>query len=373
MPGTISSTRDGQFRGDANRFGLDYGREAALLGEPVVPIIDAHAHINGRRAAAVWARAADLYGVGRVYTMSRIGDAPAVREVLGDRARFIAFPDWSNPDRESVHRAGYLPVIRRFHEEFGARIVKFWSAPALVDHAGGDPADLVAFDSPWRVRQAELAAELGMMFMVHVADPDTWFRTKYTDRARYRTKGAQYESLERMVERFPVPWIAAHLGGWSENLDFLDGLLGRHDNLYLDCSATKWVVRELCSQPRERVASFFERWRGRVLFGSDIVTLDEHLSTAKDGTISVKSQQASNEAEAFDLYASRYWALRVMLETDYDGESPIVDPDLAMADPERFGPRDAPALRGLRLPAGVLRDLYRETAWSLVEEWCARA
>jgi hypothetical protein len=372
MPGAVGSTRDGRFRGEANRFGLDYGTEAGLLGRPPVPMIDAHAHINGRRAAAVWARAADLYGVDRVYTMTRIGEAGAVRAVLGDRARFIAFPDWANPDRESVHRGGYLPVIRRYHDEFGAGIVKFWSAPALVDYAGGDPADLVAFDSEWRVRQADLAAELGMMFLVHVADPDTWFATRYRDVSRYGTKAAQYESLERMLERYPRPWIAAHMGGWSENLDFLDGLLGRHDNLYLDCSATKWVVRELCAQPRERVAAFFGRWRGRVLFGSDIVTMDDHLSAEKSGVTSTKSDQASTESEAFDLYASRYWALRVMLETRWEGESPIVDPDLAMVDPERHGARDAPALRGLGLARGVLTDLYRASEEAVVEAWCAR-
>ena len=369
MSGKVGSTRDGKFRSDANRYGLDYGTEAGLLGEPPVPIIDAHSHINGGAAAAVWARVADLFGVERIYSMSRVHDAAVVRDALGDRVRFIAFPDWTNPDPEAVHRGAYLPVIERFREEFDARVVKFWSGPALVDHAGGDPADLIEFDSPWRVRQAELATELGMMFMVHIADPDTWFRSRYTDVARYRTKAAQYESLERMLDRFGQPWIAAHMGGWPEDLDFLDGLLGRHENLYLDCSATKWIVRELCAQPTERVAAFFKRWRGRVLFGSDIVTMDAHLSADKAGAITIKSDQASSQAEAFDLYASRYWALRVMLETDFVGESPIVDPDLAMLEPERYDERSAPALRGIGLDAATLSDLYRNTAEAVVERW----
>lgn len=371
MSSTVGSTRDGHFRGDANRYGLDYGTEAGLLGEPPVPIIDAHTHLNGRAAAAVWARVADLYAVDRVYSMTRLHEAEAVRETLGGRVRFIAFPDWSNPDTQSVHRAGYLPVIERYRERFDARIVKFWSGPALVDHAGGDPADLIELDSPWRVRQAELATELGMMFMIHIADPDTWFATRYADAARYRTKAAQYASFERMLERFTQPWIAAHMGGWPEDLDFLDGLLERHPNLYLDCSATKWVVRELSAHPRKRAAAFFERWRGRVLFGSDIVAMDAHLSADKSGAPNIKSEQASTEDEAFDLYASRYWALRTMFETGFDGESPIVDPDLTMIDPERFGARDAPALRGLGLSADVLADLYRNTAEAVVESWWA--
>jgi hypothetical protein len=368
----VGATRDGVFRSDANRYGLDYGTEAELLGEPPVVIIDAHSHLNGAKAAAVWARAADLYGIDQVYSMTKLSEVQAVRDALGERVRFIAFPDWTNPDAEAVHRGGYLHAIEQYRERFDSRIVKFWSGPALIDHAGGDPADLIEFDSPWRVRQAELATELGMMFMVHIADPDTWFATRYTDTARYRTKAGQYASFERMLERFNQPWIAAHMGGWSEDLDFLDGLLDRHDNLYLDCSATKWVVRELCAQPAERVRSFFTRWRGRLLFGSDIVAMDAHLSSETNTTPSIKSEQASTEAGAFDLYASRYWALRTMFETEFVGESPIVDPDLAMVDPERFGERDAPALRGLNLGADVLADLYRNTAEAVVERWCER-
>lgn len=359
------------FRNDANRLGLDYATEAGLLPDPPTPIIDIHAHINGRSAARVWARAADLYGIERVYSMSRYQDAEAVAETLGERVRFIAFPDWSNPDKEAVHRGAYLDVIRDYRERFDAGVVKFWSGPSLIDYAGGDPADLVEFDSEWRVRQAELATDLGMMFMVHIADPDTWFRAKYTDTARYRAKEDHYASFERMLDRFSQPWIAAHMGGWAEDLDFLDGLLGRHDNLYLDTSATKWVVRALGQHAAERVLRFFERWRGRVLFGSDIVTMDDHLSTQKEHTISTKSEQASSEAEAFDLYASRYWALRTMFETGHRCESPVVDPDLHMLDPERFDARAAPELRGVALPRGVLVDLYRTTAESVVEAFAA--
>lgn len=367
--GPVGSTRDGTFRNDANRFGLDYVTEAGLLPDPPVPIIDIHAHINGEAAAQVWTRAADAYGIERVYSMSRFQDAEAVRDTLGDRVRFIAFPDWSNEDKESVHRGAYLDVIRFYREKLDARVVKFWSAPALIDHAQGDPADLVEFDSYWRVKQAELATELGMMFMVHIADPDTWFRVKYTDTRRYRLKHEHYASFERMLDRFTQPWIAAHMGGWAEDLDFLDGLLERHDNLYLDTSATKWVVRALGQHDTERVVRFFTRWRGRLLFGSDIVTMNDHLSVRKDNTISVKSEQASSEAEAFDLYASRYWALRTMFETDYVGESPVVDPDLHMLDPERYDAKAAPTLRGLSLPRDLLVDLYRTTAESVVESF----
>jgi hypothetical protein len=99
-----------------------------------------------------------------------------------------------------------------------------------------------------------------------------------------------------------------------------------------------------------------QRWTGRVLFGSDIVTNDEHLSGGEKKT--EMAAKASDQESAFDLYASRYWALRALWETDWDLESPISDPDLAMVDAARHV-HDAPRLSGKRLGTEVLREFYR--------------
>jgi len=344
---------------------------ARSLGPPVVPIIDTHAHIMGSRAAEVYGEVAQWFGVERVYSQSRLAGAAAVKAALGDRVRFVAFPDWGAGDAQAVHRGAYLDVIRRWHGEFDAKCVKFWSGPGLWDMAskdGSDASDVVPFDSPWRVKQAELACELGMMLMVHVADPDTWFASKWADASRYGTKEDQYRGLEVMVARFnDRPWIAAHMGGWPENLTFLEGLLTRHDNLYLDTSATKWMLRALSSHEPSMVRGFFEKWRGRLLFGSDIVTTDEHLKAAD--TEHPRGLQATNESEAQQLYASRYASLRTLFETRFEGESPIADPDLAMLEPERFDAMSAPTLRGMGLGREILQTLYRGAHESVVEAW----
>src|SRR5437762_14201185 len=104
---------------------------------------------------------------------------------------------------------------------------------------------MVEIVSEWRMMACGVGQSLGMMFMVRISDSETWFATKYADPARYGTKRQQYEGLERMLDRFAGPWIAAHMGGWPEDLEFLDGMLTRHPNLNLDTSATKWVVRAL--------------------------------------------------------------------------------------------------------------------------------
>src|SRR5215475_211947 len=115
------------------------------------------------------------------------------------------------------------------------------------------------------------------------------------------------------------------MGGWPEDLDFLDGMLARHPNLHLDTSATKWQVRELSKHPRESVVAFFTKWKGRIFFGSDIVTSEDHLAPKKENPAHPKADQANSPESAFELYASRYWAMRTLLETGYDDESPIAD------------------------------------------------
>ena len=75
---------------------------------------------------------------------------------------------------------------------------------------------------------------------------------------------------------------------------------------------------------------------------------------------------ASSPESAFDLYASRYFALRSMWETDYKGESPIADPDLKMVAPDRYDDMSAPTLRGLSLPRDLLAELYRGAAEKLM-------
>lgn len=354
-----------------NTLGLDYRAEAELLGEPASAIVDVHTHLNGPRSAEIWGDAAARFGVVRTYSQTILEQAAGVRDALGDRVRFIAVPDFMSPDKKHAFTDGFLERIRIWHGEFGARMLKFWHAPRLRDYIGDKATvEALALDGPWKARAVELATELGMMVMVHIADPDTWFETKYADASVYGTKAAQYGPLERLMERYPqVEFLAAHMGGYPEDLGFLSGLLERHDNLSLDTSACKWQVRELSKQPRAELVAFLERWRGRVLFGSDIVARDEHLIPTADSAYA--ADQASDPEQAFELYASRYWALRTLFETDYDGPSPIADPDLMMVEPAKYDAMSSPRLAGKKLPAEMLAELYSGAVSRRVERYYA--
>jgi len=315
---------------DPNRLGIDYRAEAARLpyrGE----IWDCHVHLRNLASARAYMQAAELYGTKRVWSMTPLEEVDAVRDAFGDRISFIAVPDYWATDWLAAMGDDWLRRIEAFARK-GVKVCKFWAAPR-----GLDKWDQMWIDSPIRLRSMKLAHELGMTLMVHVADPDTWFATKYADAGKYGTKRDHYARFERMLAKFPeADWWAAHMAGSPEDLGFLQGLLDRWPRLRVDTSATKWMVREL-SKHADVLRDFLARNPGRVMFGTDIVADPANLS--------------------FDLFASRFWALRTLLETDYDGPSPIVDPDLPMVDPSL--PKESTArLRGASVDTAALAEVY---------------
>jgi hypothetical protein len=355
------SQSHGVNRGPDNTLGLDYAAEAERFRKFDTPLIDIHTHIHGSRASAIYQRVAQQFGVGTTYSMSRMEEFQEVKAQMGDAMKLISMPRFNSPGPLSDHGKGYSERIRMAYQ-MGARIAKFWSAPRLFDFVPGftfhnHPLRLT---SPERLEGIQTAIELRMSLMFHVADPDTWFASQYADQNRYGTKRQHHELFENILEKYPVTTIGAHMAGSPENLTYLSTLLSRYPHLYLDISATKWMVRELSKHPRHELTEFFQQWRERILFGSDIVTQEAHLtaSTMKSG----KELQASSAEGAYDLYASRYWALRTLLETNYEGPSPIVDPDLSMTDPARYGSDATPLLRGACLPVEVLEQVYFRNA-----------
>ncbi len=179
--------------------------------------------------------------------------------------------------------------------------------------------------------------------MVHVADPDAWFRKVYTDTAKFGTKAQQYEPLERMLQMFPdITWIGAHMGGDVEHPDHLEALLEAYPHFYFDTSATKWQVREASRHP-EAVRSLICRFPERFFFGSDLVTRHDLVR---------------------EHYVSRYWCQRTLWESGWQGPSPIADPDYEPA--EGAGEPAVPWLRGVALPADVVRKVYHANAVKLL-------
>lgn len=308
----------------ANRIGIDYRREIPpRLGHPR---IDVHAHVNDASHVPLLLEVADLYEIHRIVSMTALARAPTILEQYPDRFRLIAIPRWRMFSVSDAFRETWCDDLRAFHA-LGARWCKFWVAPPMRGEHG------LTLTSAFARPVIDLALDLGYSFMVHVGDPSIWFNpgNRYSDTTRYGTKRDQYPQLEWFLEYVaPRIVIAAHMGGYAENPEFLDGLMTRHVNLMLDTSATKWVVREVSRHP-DQIAAFVRKWHDRILFGSDIVT---------------------DERYDFDHYASRYWAQQTLWQTNYRGESPIEDPD---AD-------NPPKLHGVALPEDLLYAVFCQNA-----------
>jgi predicted TIM-barrel fold metal-dependent hydrolase len=304
------------------------------------PVFDVHAHVMVTRPpdakegepgtldqAETMLEVAGELGVARVWSMCPPEDIPPLRERFGKRLGFNG--PVSKKAIDEADDTAYR-LLDRFLEQ-GVEILKFWSAPRGRERG-------LFVDAPWRREVVRRAKAAGVrVFMVHVADPDVWFRTVYTDSAKFGTKPQQYEGLHRMLEEFPdVTWIAAHMGGDPEHPDHLEALLERYPNLHFDTSATKWQVREVSAQ-RQALRTLIVRHPTRFLFGSDLVT--------RHGLVR-------------EHYVSRYWCQRTLWESVWEGRSPIADPDYQPA----AGEPETPPLRGLALPAEVLEQVYHGNA-----------
>jgi hypothetical protein len=283
--------------------------------------------------AATMLEVAREFGIVKTYTMCLPDDIPLLRQRFGPSLGFngsIHKKTADAPDDEAYR------LLDRFLE-LGVEIIKFWSAPRGRERG-------LFVDAPWRIESVRRARAAGVrVFMVHVADPDVWFRTVYADAAKFGTKPEQYIGLERMLTMFPdVAWIGAHMGGDAEHPDHLEALLEKYPNYYLDTSATKWVVREV-SPRRDEVRALILRRPDRFLFGSDLVTR-HHLPR--------------------EHYVSRYWCQRTLWESNWEDPSPIADPDFTPGQ----GKASTPILRGLELPKEVLDKVYFENASRLLSD-----
>jgi hypothetical protein len=290
------------------------------------PIIDAHSHTDTAEDAALLVRTAADFGVQTVVGVARLEAIPALQRAFGDAYRPIVRTDQGLVGDPARFTRENVRLIREARA-LGAVGAKFWFAPRFYAESG------------WRLNHPALApvfealVELGMVALVHVADPDCFFDRQYADRSRFGTKAEQYESLEAVLAATPhLKLQGAHMGGDPEHLDHLRRLLDAYPNFMIDSSATKWMARELGRRPADSRAFIIER-ADRLLFGSDLV--------------------AFHGAQAAD-YASRYWALRWLWEGEGERPSPVPDP--CAVDPVR------PMVHGLALPDDILSRLYTENA-----------
>ena len=194
--------------------------------------------------------------------------------------RFVIFAqvDWTRvdePDFGAQAAARLRDDVAR-----GARGLKVLKTLGL--YARHKDGKLVAVDDP---RLDPIWAEAGKLKIpvaIHTGDPEAFFHARDGQNERYEElwvnpnwsfAGPGFPSLEsllqardRVIARHPdTMFVALHVGGWPENLDYVSGLLDRFPNAFVELGARQ---AELGRQPK-RARRLFMDHPDRVLFGTD--------------------------------------------------------------------------------------------------------
>lgn len=292
---------------------------------PGTPIFDDHMHGGDVRATRTYVKAAKAYGVKKALALVRSAEeAKTLTREFADFFLYCGWPQLFDIDMNDDWEAERLKEIEAQACE-GFAAMKFKIVP---DREGNRPR--VWLDDPRVKPLLDLCERLGLVVEAHIAQPDAWFAKYYGD-GRAGRKEEYFAQVERVLEEHPkLVYIGVHMGGWPENLDYLQRMMDTFPAFHIDTSATKWAVRE-ASRQRDRAREFFIRNADHILFGSDLVV---------------------QRAIAPSYYTSRFHVQRTMWESAGRVPSMIRDADT----------EGEPVIDGLGLPGEVLKKLYWENA-----------
>ncbi len=224
--------------------------------------------------------------------------------------RFLIFGgvDWSAWPEHGDRFGEWAAQRLRIQKERGAQGLKIWKPFGL--HVRDQRDHLVAVDDPRLDPIWQTAGELGLPLTIHVADPVAFFDPLDPTNERIEELSAHpdwqfpsppfpsfsaiIEGLANLVARHPnTTFIGAHVGCYPENLGWVQALMDRCPNFYVDFGAR---ISELGRQPYT-ARRFFLNYTDRILFGTDaapdldayrvyyrfLETDDEYFSYTPDG------------------------------------------------------------------------------------------
>lgn len=255
------------------------------IKQATYPAIDAHSHAyaKSKREVDQVVKIMDRVGVEkRVVLTGATGD-----EFKSLVERYSKYPDrfdlWCG-----INFSGYME--EGWSEEAAAELEQCASMGAtgigeLSDKGKGlvsslDPDSQMHPNDSRMDLVFEKAAELDLPVNVHIAEPIWMYEPmdstndglmrSYTWRVKHQDVTANHSAIinimEETLQRHPnTTFIACHLMNLSSNLDWLDQLLDRYSNLYIDIGAR---FAEFGTIPR-RAAQFFEKYQDRILYGTD--------------------------------------------------------------------------------------------------------
>lgn len=118
-----------------------------------------------------------------------------------------------------------------------------------------------------------LLEDQNLKVIVHLADPDIWYKKNHKDITKYGTKEERINDFANILEIYPkIKMISAHFGCLPENLPRLGELFDKFPQLRVDTASTRWIIRELGKNPEE-TKKWISLYQDRILFGSDMANL----------------------------------------------------------------------------------------------------
>ena len=295
------------------------------------PIFDAHSHVVDEQALDLYVDISESFGVEKSLLIMH-GPSPEVYEKLYP-SRFVYakyFYGWSLFSCD-IHEV--LPEIESLKDE-GYSVAKTHFAPIWIDRMK-ESGILPSIDNECFDPFFDALAECDIPTLVHVSDPDTYYRIRYTNSEHYGTKEEHLKQFENRLARNPqINFQVAHFCAQPEphRLTNLARLFDNYPNFVVDTGSARWMCRELSKNP-EQSRKFLIKYENRILFGTDCVARPMNS----------------------DYYTGRHSALRMLLETDVENiPLPFIDADTVDT--------GGTFINGLNLPDDVLKKIYWENA-----------
>ncbi|MHA2193630.1 MAG: amidohydrolase family protein [Candidatus Thorarchaeota archaeon] len=294
------------------------------------PIFDAHTHGIDPDSLDLLVRIQKKFGIHKAVLICH---SPAIMEYARSTypGRFIFAKYFSGTMRFTEGPHNLAREILAAPEE-GFDLVKMQSAPIMRARAKADPGEL-HLDGDEMSPMFAAIREVGIPFILHLSDPDTYYASRYTDTDYFGTKERDLKELEGVLSRYPaIQFQIAHFAAQPEihRLDNLARWFDSYTNFNIDTSSARWMSREL-SKDTERARDFLSKYSDRIQFGTDCVAFTDDSS----------------------YYDGRHLSLRLLLE------SSIRDVPLPFQDADTIN-SGGTKINGLSLDSSVLEQIYWE-------------
>lgn len=264
--------------------GCDRRAEGPPPSPPPIQRIDVHTHVD----PSVFRRALPLLDQGRIAVAVNVsGGLPGMgleEALAAQRASGERFRVFCNLDFRGLEDPGWAERSRQILQRCKDAGALGWKIPKALGLGYRTSEGLLAVDDPRLDAVFDEAGRLGLVVLIHVADPRAFFEPATPSNERWEELSAHPEwsfadptfprweelldALDRRIGRHPgTRFIGAHFGNAAEEPERVAAMLGRHPNYFIDTAAR---IPEIGRHPAAEMRRFFTRWQDRILFGTDL-------------------------------------------------------------------------------------------------------